>query len=151
MTVEVSRQGLEFLWAALLGIGLGFVYDLGRALRREKPGLTVPVDAVFALIFFLSLWMTSIYTRGLKLYQCMGVFLGAGLYFLTVSPPLLRLWRSGLRHLARLRQKFRRVRKKSAVFLQKLVKKLFPSLGKWGTIINIPHIRKCHGGKELQR
>ena len=79
MTVEVGRQGLEFFWAAVLGVGLGVFYDLGRALRREKPGLTVPVDAVFAVIFFLSLWLTSVYTRGLKLYQCLGIFLGARL------------------------------------------------------------------------
>ena len=60
MTVDPGRQGMEFLWAALLGIGLGFLYDLGRGVRREKPRLTVPVDMLFSLVFLLSLSLTAV-------------------------------------------------------------------------------------------
>ena len=117
MTVDPGRQGMEFLWAALLGIGLGFLYDLGRGVRREKPRLTVPVDMLFSLVFLLSLSLTAVYTRGLRLYQCLGVFLGAGAYFVTVSPPILRQWRRFLRGIGRGCGKIRRTVKKSMVFL----------------------------------
>ena len=134
MSVMVGRQGLELLWAAALGGGLGLLYDLGRALRREKQHLTVPVDMLFALVFFLGLWLTSIYTRGLRLYQCLGVALGAAAYFLTLSPCVVGLGRQILRALGRLRRRLQEPLKKSVLFFQKLLKKLFSSLKKWSKI-----------------
>lgn len=155
MSVTVGRQGLEFLWAAALGVGLGFLYDMGRALRRERQRLTVPVDILFALVFFLCLWLSSIYTRGLRLYQCLGVGLGAAAYFLTAGPHLLRLWRRLLRLLGRMKRRLRELLghlggkllfpvKKSAGFFQKLVKKLFSSLEKWSKIekVSVPSKRR---------
>lgn len=138
MTVEVSRQALEFFGSAALGIALGLVYDLGRVLRREKHGLTIPVDLLFALVFFLSLWLLSVYVMGLRLFHCLGVFLGAGAYFLTLSPLVVRLGRKGLRALGRLLGKTLVPVKKTVDFLRKLVKKCFPYSGKWGTIKTIP-------------
>ena len=38
MSVEVGRQSAEFFLAAVTGIGLGLLYDLGRGIRRERPG-----------------------------------------------------------------------------------------------------------------
>ena len=151
MTVDPGRQGMEFLWAALLGIGLGFLYDLGRGVRREKPRLTVPVDMLFSLVFLLSLSLTAVYTRGLRLYQCLGVFLGAGAYFVTVSPSILRQWRRFLRGIGRGCGKIRRTVKKSMVFLRKLAKKLFPSSWKWGTIKNVLWADKSRRIKEIRR
>ncbi len=151
MTVDPGRQGMEFLWAALLGIGLGFLYDLGRGVRREKPRLTIPVDMLFSLVFLLSLSLTAVYTRGLRLYQCLGVFLGAGAYFVTVSPPILRQWRRFLRGIGRGCGKIRRTVKKSMVFLRKLAKKLFPSSWKWGTIKNVLWADKSRRIKEIRR
>ncbi len=138
MTVELGRQTWEFFLAAGLGLGLGVLYDLGRGIRRERPRLTPAVDIGFALCFFLGLWLTAIYTDGLRLYQAMGCFLGAAAYFLTVSPPLLGLWRRGLRGLGRLGRRCALPMKKSVYFLRKVAKKLFPSSGKWGTIKEIP-------------
>lgn len=150
MSIDLSRQTIEFFCSAILGIILGILYDMGRALRREHPRLTIPVDILFGLIFFLAMWLTSIYTRGLRIYQCLGVFLGSGLYFLTVSIYLVRLWRCVLQHL----QHFVRIiflpAKKSLFFLRKLVKKLFPSSGKWGTIKVVPFSPKRHRKKERQ-
>ncbi len=148
MTVALSRQTWEFLLAAALGLGLGILYDMGRALRREKPRLTIPVDLLFGLALFLGLWLTSIYTRGLRLYQCLGCLLGAAAYFLTVSPWLLRFWRRCFRGLRRFWGLLRLPVKKSVFFLRKLAKKLFPSSGKWGTIKTIPfspkHAKEKH-------
>ena len=138
MTVAVSRQALEFFASAALGVALGLVYDLGRALRRERHGLTIPVDVLFALIFFLSVWLLSVYVKGLRLFHCLGIFLGAGAYFLTISPLVVRLGRKGLRALGWLLAKALVPAKKTVEFLRKLVKKCFPSSGKWGTIKVIP-------------
>ena len=138
MTVEVSRQALDFAAFWGLGLALGLCYDLGRALRREHPALTVPVDFLFGLLFFLSVWVLSLYTYGLRLYLCLGVFLGAALYFLTLSAPLLRLFRRGLQGLGRLGRKILQPLKKSGDFLRKHAKKLFSSLGKSVTIKAIP-------------
>ena len=151
MSVEISRQGLEFFWAAVTGAGLGLIYDIGRALRREKAGLTIPVDLLFALIFFLTLLLTAVYTRGLRLYQCMGIFLGAGAYFLTVSPLWVLLWRRVFRVIGRLRRKFQWMAKKSVSFFLKNAKKVFPSGRKWGTINDIPHSPKRLRRRETQR
>ncbi len=138
MTVEVSRQALDFAAFWGLGLALGLCYDLGRALRREHPGLTVPADLLFGLLFFLSVWLLSLSAYGLRLYLCLGLFLGATLYFLTLSTPLLGLFRRGLRGLGRLGRKILRPLKKSGCFLRKHAKKLFSSLGKSVTIKAIP-------------
>ena len=138
MTVAVSRQAWEFFGSAGLGILLGFLYDLGRALRREHRSLTIPVDTLFALVFFLSLWLLSVYVRGLRLFHCLGIFLGGAVYFLTLSPLVVRLVRKGLRAAGWLLGKVLAPAKKSVDFLRKLAKKLFPSPGKWGTIKLIP-------------
>jgi len=134
MTVELSRQGAEFFWAALTGLGLGLIYDLERALRREHEKLTVPADGLFALLFFLALALTAVYTRGLRLYQGLGIFLGAGLWFLTLSPRFVVLCRRGIRRMARGLGAIRRGAKKTVCFLRKTAKKLFPFEGKWSTI-----------------
>lgn len=148
MSVDLSVQALQFFGAAGLGILLGLLYDFGRALRRERPRWTIPVDIVFCLIFFLAMGLTSIYTHGLRLYQCLGVFLGAGLYFLTVSPVVVRLWRRFFRSVRRLIRWLLTPLKKSVGFLRKLAKKLFPSSRKWGTIKMIPFSPKRHRTKE---
>ena len=116
MIQETSRQAAEFFWAAVLGIGLGVLYDMGRAVRREKPRLTIAVDILFAAAFFLSLWLTSIYTWGLRLYQCLGVFLGSSIYFLTLSPVLVRVFRRMLRGIRRVLGKMLLPAKKSMCF-----------------------------------
>lgn len=148
MSVDLSVQAVEFFGAAGLGIILGVLYDLGRALRREHPKLTILVDIIFALIFFMAMGLTAIYTHGFRLYQGLGTFLGAGLYFLTVSPWFVRLWRRFFRSLRRLLRTFLLPAKKSVFFLRKLAKKLFPSSGKWGTIKMIPFSPKRHKTKE---
>ena len=151
MTVEVGRQSAEFFAAAVTGIALGLLYDLGRGIRRERPGLTVPVDLLFALALLLTLCLTAVYTRGLKLYQCLGIFLGAGAYFLTASPLILGAWRGFLRVLARGRRKILRTLKKTVCFLRKLAKKLFPSSRKWSTMNSVQHSPKRRCIKEMRR
>ena len=138
MIQEISRQAAEFFLAGGLGVLLGLFYDVGRSFRRLRSGLTVTVDVLFAVAFFLSLWLMSVYTRGLRAYQCLGIFLGGSVYFLTVSPFLLRGMEWLLRRLGRLGGIIFLPVKKIMYFLRKLAKKCFPSSGKWGTINAIP-------------
>ena len=156
MSVEVGRQSAEFFLAAVTGIGLGLLYDLGRGIRRERPGFTAVVDILFALALFLSPIFLSIpsaavCTRGLRLYQCLGIFLGAGTYFLTASPLILRLWRRFLRMLARGREKILRTLKKTVCFLRKLAKKLFSTWRKWSTMNCVLRSPKRRSVKEQRR
>ena len=151
MSVEVGRQSAEFFLAAVTGIGLGLLYDLGRGIRRERPGFTAVVDILFALALFLTLCLTAVCTRGLRLYQCLGIFLGAGIYFLTASPLILRLWRRFLRMLARGREKILRTLKKTVCFLRKLAKKLFSTWRKWSTMNCVLRSPKRRSVKEQRR
>ena len=141
MTVEPGRQGLELLLSGLLGMGLGLVYDLGRALRREHPGAMIPADGAFALIFFLTLWLSGIYMGGLRLYHCLGIGLGAAGYFLTLSPWITEAFRAVFRFFGRVTGTLRKTVKKTGRFLKKLAKKLFPSTAIWSTISRASTLR----------
>ncbi len=142
MTQALSQQAFFFLWAGAGGILLGMFYDFGRMFRRCFPKMTVPADCLFALCFFLCLMALSLYTAGLRLYQCLGLALGAAGYFLAFSSIFQkifgRFWAAframGCRH--------RRIMKKSLCFLRKIAKKFFPSSEKWVTILKRPFFPK---------
>lgn len=138
MIPGLGAQARLFLISGVLGLGLGLCYDWGRVHRRVFPGLTLPVDILFALAFFLTLMLTAVYSRGLKLYQLLGMALGGIGYFLLFSSWLLRPLGAVLRGIQSLGKKTKRGIKKIVNFLRKLEKKLFPSWKKWGTIDVIP-------------
>lgn len=138
MIEALSRQALDFLWAGAAGVFLGAFYDLLRSLRRCFQKTTLPADMLFSLVFFLSLLALSLYTGGLRLYQCLGLGLGAALYFLTVSSYLLRLFGLFWGLLRALLRKARQILKKTLGFLKKNTKKLFPSSAKSGTMLLKP-------------
>ena len=148
MISGLGTQAREFLISGALGLGLSLIYDWFRVHRRVFPKLTVPVDLLFAVLFFLTLMLTSIYSRGLKLYQLLGMGLGGGLYFLAISPWLMRPLFALLRKIRALGRALRNLMKKFVIFLRKLEKKLFPSSGKWSTIDMIPFSPK---GKSARR
>lgn len=140
MILPLDAQGTALLWALLVGVALSLLYDLGRGLRQTWRGLTIPLDLLFSLLFLLGLLGLSLYTGGLRIYQCLGIICGGGLYFLTLSPPFLRLWRRLLVFIAARFRKIRKQCKKSVIFLRKLEKKLFSTSWKWGTISTIPFL-----------
>ena len=94
MELPLRLQALQLAAAVALGAALGVFYDLLRALRRRAPGLTVPADVLFVLIFFLALLALALYAGGglLRLFFCPAVALGAGIYFLTLSRLVLPLF-----------------------------------------------------------
>ena len=140
MIQGIGSQGLGLLWAVTLGAALGLLYDLERGFRRLWPGCTVPMDLLFSLLFLLSLLGLALYTGGLRIYQLLGLGLGAAAYFLGASPLVLSLWQRVLGGLGRMGRRIRDRWKKTVIFLRKLAKKLFSTSWKWGTINVIPFL-----------
>ncbi len=96
MEIPVSAQALTFAQGALLGLGLCLVYDLLRALRQLLPRAGTAADALFGLLLaasFLSFALTAGQGQ-FRLYVFLAVFLTAVLYFLTLSPLVLRVFRA---------------------------------------------------------
>ena len=96
LRTEVSLQLLFCLRFGLLGLFLGVVYDVLRAVRTyfrlRKPG-TALLDGLFcltALLCFLLLMLRGTDGR-LRLYLPLGLAAGFGLYQKTLSVYLLRL------------------------------------------------------------
>lgn len=138
----LSTQLREFLFSGVVGLGLGLGYDLLRSLRRKRRGWTAALDFLFALVFFLTLLLLSLYTMGLKLYQCLGILLGSSLYFLVLSPCVLRCFGRILGALGAGKRRAGATVKKSVCFLRKVAKKFFSSWKKWSTIDAIPFFRR---------
>lgn len=147
MTESLSRQGLLLLAAGGLGVALGMLYGLGRALRRQRPGLTAVVDGLFAGIFFLVLCALSLYGGGLRIYELLGMALGAAAFALTLGGRWFRLWQEFFRILGTCCRHIRQLMKKNTKNLQKHVKKLFSSVGKWVKINEV----SCHSRQKRSR
>lgn len=98
--------GADLCAGALLGLGLCLAYDLLRALRQLCPRTGLAADALFGLLLtasFLSFALTAGQGQ-FRLYVFLAVFLTAVLYFLTLSPLMLRVFRGLFRLLRRILQ-----------------------------------------------
>ncbi len=150
MEIPVSAQALTFAQGALLGLGLCLAYDLLRALRQLCPRTGLAADALFGLLLtasFLSFALTAGQGQ-FRLYVFLAVFLTAVLYFLTLSPLMLRVFRGLFRLLGRiLRTLFAPVRF-FLKFLKKISKTLFASFRKWGTM-TCKHILGADAGMKF--
>lgn len=90
MAISVTDQAMAFLGALALGGGLGVLYDLFR-LSRVRLGLRV-----LGALLDLSYWVVAVLALfgyclaagngDVRIYLVVGIALGGGLYFLTVSP-----------------------------------------------------------------
>lgn len=94
MKISIAVQTVVFLKAVLLGAALGIIYDLLRAVRREiraGTGVTAVCDSLFWVVALAALFvfvLTAAAGEG-RGYILLGAAIGAALYFLTVSPPVL--------------------------------------------------------------
>lgn len=96
MEISIAFQTLVFLKAVVMGVGLGILYDLLRAVRRALHAgvaLTAFCDALFwigtlgAVFIFV---LTAAAGEG-RSYVLLGAVLGALLYFIALSPPVFIL------------------------------------------------------------
>lgn len=125
MELPVTAQAVQFGLSALLGVGLGLVYDLLRALRRHIRKLTALLDAVFCLTVLCALLLLALYVGHgqLRVFMIPGVALGATAYFLTLSPLAVRLFEGFWRLLTLPWRLLFRLGRKIFGFFQKIAKK----------------------------
>lgn len=94
MKLSIAWQTMVFLEAAVMGVALGAVYDLLRAVRRvlrAGVALTAFCDTLFWLTVLGTLFvfvLTAAAGEG-RFYVLLGAALGALLYFMALSPPVL--------------------------------------------------------------
>ena len=96
MEIPVSQQALTFAQGTLLGLGLCVCYDALRALRRRCPRGTLPADMLFGLLLAAAFLLFALTYGGgqFRLYLFPAVGLTAILYFLTLSPAVVRLFQA---------------------------------------------------------
>ena len=98
MEVMLADQTRAFLYAALLGAGLGLLYDLLRTIRillGNGKWLTAGLDLFYCLAAALSFFtLTLLYGQGqVRSYTVAGAVLGAVLYFSGFSTWCWPYWR----------------------------------------------------------
>ncbi len=96
MEIPVSQQALTFAQGTLLGLGLCVCYDALRALRRRCPRGTLFADVLFGLLLAAAFLLFALTYGGgqFRLYLFPAVGLTAILYFLTLSPAVVRLFQA---------------------------------------------------------
>ena len=96
MEIPVSQQALTFAQGTLLGLGLCVCYDALRALRRRCPRGTMFADVLFGLLLAAAFLLFALTYGGgqFRLYLFLAVGLTAILYFLTLSPAVVRLFQA---------------------------------------------------------
>lgn len=121
MEVHLAEQTRSFIYAAVLGLCLGGVYDFFRCLRAlagAKRWVTMLCDLLFSFLCMACYFLFSLAFSGgvLRLYTALGIGLAMLLYFMGVSPlvmmvmtPVIRAARRGMawlgRHTGRLRRR----------------------------------------------
>jgi len=93
MDLSLTRQTVEFMLSAVLGAGLGFVYDIVRLIRANtKAGIILSVvDVLFwnfaaALVFWFAM---TVQDGELRIFSALGALIGAVIYFLAPSKLVL--------------------------------------------------------------
>ncbi len=96
MINSVSAQTLEFLYAGLLGVGLGVMFDVMRVLRSYIPrsrAITAVLDSLFwfaAIIALLAFTMTVSGGR-MRWYVLLGAFSGGFVYVAALSEIIFKV------------------------------------------------------------
>lgn len=127
MEQPLSLQAVQFLWAAAFGAVYGLSYDLLRGLRRSLRGLTQLLDLLFVLVLLLGNCLFALYPGGgsFRIFMPIGMLVGTCLYFLLLSPWILRgvsgFWRLATWPI----RAFGRLCKKFLLFCKKMSKRPF--------------------------
>ena len=136
MEIPVSQQALTFAQGTLLGLGLCVCYDALRAIRRRCPRGTLSADVLFGLLLAAAFLLFALTYGGgqFRLYLFPAVGLTAILYFLTLSPAVVRLFQALFSLLGRFVQVILTPARFFLKFLKKILKTLFARCRKWFTM-----------------
>lgn len=151
METYFSDQAIAFLWAVVLGGGLGGVYDIFRVVRilrgRERPALVFLEDLLFALIAAIATASCFTWTNfgQVRLFLLAGEGLGFMLWHCTLGVFIGGVARIVARFLRWVEQVFGYFLKKILVFS----KKLFIFWKEWYKIkmLKFKERRKSHENK----
>ena len=94
MILSISSQVSIFIMSVALGFFAGFVYDLFRIFRKsvKHPDILTQLEDLVFWIFVSGLIFYFILNKNsgeVRFYIILGTFLGMGVYFLTLSKPVL--------------------------------------------------------------
>lgn len=93
-----TQQAELFIWFIVLGGLNGFGYDFLRAFRKElrHSQLIITIEDILYGIIIMAACYTLFFWKNqgaLRAYGFLGAAGGAAIYFLTLSPIMLRFWR----------------------------------------------------------
>jgi hypothetical protein len=137
MELPIGLQGRQFLWAVLLGMTCGLVYDFLRGLRRTTRGLTALSDGLFVLYVLAGNCLLLLYVGkgAYRIFFPIAITSGAALWFFTLSVPCLAIFTRFWRLLLWPFRLFGRILKKIIRKMKKFSKKGFSRRKKSGTIV----------------
>lgn len=90
MILSMSGQAALFMITVLVGLFIGFVYDVFRILRKtvKHANFMIQLEDALYWIFvtFVAFYVMLYQNQGeIRLFNFIGIFLGMGLYFITLS------------------------------------------------------------------
>lgn len=135
MSISVTNQLFIFASCALCGVIIGLIFDIFRIARRivrTGDAAALIQDIVYwiiaAAVFFLA--MQHVSSGELRLFQFVALFFGMLIYFLTVSPFVIRVSVAIIGFLAKALAFVIKIIMTPVVFVFKIIKKpLFIVLG----------------------
>lgn len=145
MELYVSRQLLQLVCSAAVGIGIGLVYDVFRILRR-----CLKADALFDALFWLCC-LAALFTLGmdmgegaLHIFMLAFAVLGFASYMLLLSTPVMTV----LYKIAHIVSLALSPLKKIIKIFSEVVKKLFSNIRAWYTMVKNSRKRSKDGQDE---
>ena len=130
MEITVSNQLFIFISCVLCGVINGFVFDVFRIIRRLIRTSNVAAiieDIIYWIIaaVVLFLFVLKLNSGELRFYQFIGVFLGTGIYFFTVSSFVIRTSVIILRFITRVVAVIFKIIMTPVMFVYKLIRRPF--------------------------
>lgn len=138
-----ALDGWRFLCACLIGLPLGLCYGFLRPLRSRHPFLA---DLLFLpAMGYAWLYLGFAICRGdLRLGYCLGLFLGAVFWELTIGQLLKPVFRGFWRIVSRIFRGFFNIFKKFFKKIGVFLKIVFALWKKWFTIVETNRCRICN-------
>ncbi|MDR1639395.1 MAG: spore cortex biosynthesis protein YabQ [Clostridiales bacterium] len=149
MILSMSQQALQFIWTVAIGAAAGVVFDFFRLIRKtfKHPDfLTQLEDFAYWLTVCVLAFYFILHKNGgeVRIYSIIGIFVGMGLYFATLSILVMKITTAAI-------ELIKRVIVKTIQLLLIPVKLFIKLLGYPARGIKNTATNAAHGGKSLLR